>query len=173
PGRPRVEGIGGLYEQVRLARLWLPLSIVGVVLVHQLVVVPLLPPTGQFWAQLLFYSILGPLATYVTLHWIAGEARAKERAGAEPGRDGARRGLGLPRDDGARRRGGRRGGQRRQRRGGRAGPGGPGRHRRPGPRRRARARRPGPRRGGASPRPRGRRRRAGGEVGEVGGRGAL
>jgi len=85
PGRPRVEGIGGLYEQVRLARLWLPLSIVGVVLVHQLVVVPLLPPTGQFWAQLLFYSILGPLATYVTLNWIAGEAREKERAqGSSP-----------------------------------------------------------------------------------------
>jgi len=83
PGRPRVEGIGGLYEQVRLARLWLPLSIVGVVLVHQLVVVPLLPPTGQFWAQLLFYSILGPLATYVTLNWIAGEAREKERAQVE------------------------------------------------------------------------------------------
>src|SRR5690606_581262 len=83
PGRPRVEGIGGLYEQVRLARLWLPLSIVGVVLVHQLVVVALLPPTAQFWAQLLFYSILGPLATYVTLNWIAGEAREKERAQVE------------------------------------------------------------------------------------------
>src|SRR5690606_40560513 len=83
PGRPRVEGIGGLYEQVRLARLWLPLSIVGVVLVHQLLIVPLLPPSGQFWAQLLFYSILGPLATYVTLNWIAGEAREKERAQLE------------------------------------------------------------------------------------------
>jgi len=82
-GRARLEGVGGLYEQVRLARLWLPLSIVGVVLVHQLFIVPLLPPAGQFWAQLLFYSILGPIATYVTLNWIAGEARLKERAQAE------------------------------------------------------------------------------------------
>src|SRR5690606_16843334 len=83
PGRARVEGVAGLYEQVRLARLWLPLAIVGVVLVHQLLIVPLLPPDGQFWAQLLFYSILGPIDTYVTLNWIAGEARLKERAQAE------------------------------------------------------------------------------------------
>jgi signal transduction histidine kinase len=82
-GRTGVDRVGGLYEQVRLARLWLPLSIVGVVLVHQLLIVPLLPPSGQFWAQLLFYSILGPLATYVTLNWIAGEAREKERAQLE------------------------------------------------------------------------------------------
>ncbi len=74
---------GGLYEQVLLARLWLPLAIVGVVLVHQLVIVPLLPSNAQFWTQLLFYSILGPIATYVTLNWIAGEVRAKERSEAE------------------------------------------------------------------------------------------
>ncbi|HZW27272.1 MAG TPA: GAF domain-containing sensor histidine kinase [Trueperaceae bacterium] len=83
PGRARVEGVAGLYEQVRLARLWLPLAIVGVVLVHQLLIVPLLPPDGQFWAQLLFYSILGPFVTYVTLNWIAGEVRDKERAQLE------------------------------------------------------------------------------------------
>ncbi len=81
--RPRRTGAGGLYEQVRLARLWLPLAIVGVVLVHQLITVPLLPPGGQFWAQLLFYSILGPLATYVVLNWIAGEVLDKERSEAE------------------------------------------------------------------------------------------
>ena len=40
---------GSLYEQVRLARLWLPLTIVGVVLVHQLVVLgfPDFPTAGQ------------------------------------------------------------------------------------------------------------------------------
>lgn len=79
----RWPGNGELFEQVRLARLWLPLAIVGVVLVHQLLIVPLLPPSGQFWAQLLFYAILGPIATYVTLNWIAGEVRDKERSEAE------------------------------------------------------------------------------------------
>lgn len=77
---PRNERPGSLYEQVRLARLWLPLTIVGVVLLHQLVVVPLGGERYQFWAQLLFYSILGPLATFVTLNWIATEVRLREQA---------------------------------------------------------------------------------------------
>ena len=74
---------GTLYEQVRLARVWLPLTIVGVVLVHQLLVLPLGSPAFQFWGQVLFYSILGPLATYLTLNWIANELLVKERQGAE------------------------------------------------------------------------------------------
>ena len=74
---------GSLYEQVRLARLWLPLTIVGVVLVHQLVILPLGTPAFQFWGQVLFYSILGPLATYLTLNWIADELMVKERQEAE------------------------------------------------------------------------------------------
>ncbi len=77
---PRTERPGSLYDQVRLARLWLPLTIVGVVLLHQLVVVPLGGERYQFWAQLLFYSILGPLATFVTLNWIATEVRLREQA---------------------------------------------------------------------------------------------
>ena len=77
---PRSEHRGSLYEQVRLARLWLPLTIVGVVLLHQLVVVPLGSERYQFWAQLLFYSILGPLATFATLNWIATEVRLREQA---------------------------------------------------------------------------------------------
>jgi signal transduction histidine kinase len=72
-----------LYQQVRLARLWLPLAIVGVVLVHQLLLVPLGGPRWQFWAQLLFYSILGPTVTFVTLNWIASEVRRRERAQGE------------------------------------------------------------------------------------------
>jgi len=71
---------GSLYEQVRFARLWLPLSIVGMVLLHQLVVVPLGGERYQFWAQLLFYSILGPLVTFATLNWIATEVRLREQA---------------------------------------------------------------------------------------------
>ncbi|HET8985730.1 MAG TPA: hypothetical protein VFN03_08220, partial [Trueperaceae bacterium] len=74
---------GTLYEQVRLARVWLPLTIVGVVLVHQLLILPLGSPTFQFWGQVLFYSILGPLATFLTLNWIADELLVKERQSAE------------------------------------------------------------------------------------------
>ena len=73
PGRP-----SSLYLQIKRARLWLPLLIVGVVLVHQLVLVPLGGPAWQFWFQLLFYSLLGPLATYLTLNWIAEEVRRRE-----------------------------------------------------------------------------------------------
>ncbi len=72
-----------LYAQVRLARIWLPLAIVGVVLVHQLAVVPLGGASWRFWSQLLFYSVLGPIATYVTLTWIAYEVRTRERAQVE------------------------------------------------------------------------------------------
>ncbi len=72
-----------LYAQVRLARIWLPLAIVGIVLLHQLVVVPMGGPTWRFWVQLLFYSVLGPLATFITLNWIAREVRSRERAQVE------------------------------------------------------------------------------------------
>jgi len=71
---------GSLYEKVRLARLWLPISIVGVVLLYQVVVVPTGGASFRFWAQLLFYSILGPLATFLTLNWIAREVRLREQA---------------------------------------------------------------------------------------------
>jgi len=71
---------GSLYEKVRIARLWLPISIVGVVLLYQVVVVPLGNESFRFWAQLLFYSILGPLATFLTLNWIAKEVRLREQA---------------------------------------------------------------------------------------------
>lgn len=69
-----------LYAQVRMARIWLPVTIVGVVLIHQLAIVPLGDETWQFWTQLLFYSILGPLATFSVMTWIAEEVRSRERA---------------------------------------------------------------------------------------------
>lgn len=72
-----------LYRKVELARLWLPLTIVGVVLVYQLGIVPLGGETWRFWSQLLFYSILGPIVTFVTLSWIAGEVRLREEAQVE------------------------------------------------------------------------------------------
>jgi len=74
---------GSLYQQIKLARIWFPLAIVGVVLVHQLLIVPLGGPRWQFWAQLLFYSILGPAATFLTLDWIAAEVRRREKAQGE------------------------------------------------------------------------------------------
>jgi signal transduction histidine kinase len=74
---------GSLYQQIKLARIWFPLAIIGVVLVHQLLIVPLGGAQWQFWAQLLFYSLLGPAATFLTLDWIAAEVRRRERAQAE------------------------------------------------------------------------------------------
>ena len=72
-----------LYQQIRWARLWLPLAIVGVVLAQQLVVVQLGGARWQFWSELLFYSLLGPVVTFVTLNWIAAEVRRRERAQGE------------------------------------------------------------------------------------------
>lgn len=72
-----------LYQQVRFARVWLPAAIIGVVIVYQLLIVPLGGPNWQFWSQLLFYGILGPLVTYVTLQWIAEEVRLREEAQEE------------------------------------------------------------------------------------------
>ena len=71
---------GSLYQQIKLARFWLPLAIIGVVLFHQLVVVPLGGPRWQFWEELLFYSILGPVITFLTLNWIAAQVRRREDA---------------------------------------------------------------------------------------------
>jgi uncharacterized membrane protein len=74
---------GSLYAQVRLARLWLPVLIVGVVLVHQLVVLPLGGAGFRFWGQLLFYALLGPIVTFVVLDWIAQALREREQAQQE------------------------------------------------------------------------------------------
>ena len=69
-----------LYQQIRLARLWFPLAIVGVVFAYQLGVVPLGGPRWQFWSTLLFYSILGPAVTFATLDWIADDRRLLVRS---------------------------------------------------------------------------------------------
>lgn len=72
-----------LATQVRWARLWLPALIVGVVLVHQLLIVPLGGPGYRFWMQLLFYAILGPLVTFVVLNWISEALDERELAQVE------------------------------------------------------------------------------------------
>lgn len=69
-----------LYQQIKWARFWLPLAIVGVVLFHQLVIVPLGGETWQFWEEILFYSILGPIVTFLTLNWIGSEVKQREEA---------------------------------------------------------------------------------------------
>jgi signal transduction histidine kinase len=69
-----------LYQQIKWARFWLPLAIVGVVLFHQLVIVPLGDESWQFWEEILFYSILGPIVTFLTLNWIASEVKQREEA---------------------------------------------------------------------------------------------
>jgi len=71
-----------LYQQIRLARLWLPVAIVGVVLLQQLMVGPLSgAPWG--WVNVVFYGTLGPTVTFVTLNWIASEVRRREQAQRE------------------------------------------------------------------------------------------
>lgn len=79
-GLPRLRRSRSLHEEVRFARLWLPLTILGVVLVYQLGVAQITHPWVRFWALLLFYGIVGPIVTYVTLNWIANEVRQRERA---------------------------------------------------------------------------------------------
>ena len=83
--RVRLGALGqrSLHQQIKLARFWLPVAIVAVVVVHQVVIVPLGGVLWQFWVQILFYSILGPIATFATLNWIASEVRLRERAQEE------------------------------------------------------------------------------------------
>ena len=76
-------GQGSLSRQVKLARFWMPVAIVGVVLLHQLLIVPLGGPGWSFWAQVLFYSILGPTVTFATLNWIVAEIEGREEAQEE------------------------------------------------------------------------------------------
>ena len=72
-----------LYPQIRQARFWLPLAIMGVVLFYQLAFVPLGGESWQFWSVLLFYSVLGPVVTFITLDWIGSEVRQREEAQLE------------------------------------------------------------------------------------------
>ena len=71
-----------LYQQIRWARLWLPVAIVGVVLLQQLMVGPLGGTRWQ-WVNVLFYGTLGPAVTFLTLNWIASEVRRREQAQGE------------------------------------------------------------------------------------------
>jgi signal transduction histidine kinase len=51
-----------------------------VVIGYEIYIIPLGGPTWNLWAHVLFYGILGPVVTFVTLTWIAAEVRLRERA---------------------------------------------------------------------------------------------
>lgn len=91
-GREGADGVGegppgsgsrgrrSLARQVAAARLWLPLAIVGIVLLFELVVLPRLPLGATPAVRIAFYGQIGPIVTFMTLNWIAQEVRARERA---------------------------------------------------------------------------------------------
>lgn len=71
---------GALYKRVRLAQLFLPPLILLVVVFYQLYVVRIALSSVAFWAELLFYGLLGPLVTYFVIGWIGVEVSVREKA---------------------------------------------------------------------------------------------
>ncbi|CAN5461892.1 GAF domain-containing sensor histidine kinase [soil metagenome] len=80
PAAEAAFGPSSLYGQIKLARFWLPLAILVLVLAYQLLIVPLGDARWEFWSTLLFYGILGPVVTFVTLTWIASQVKGRELA---------------------------------------------------------------------------------------------
>jgi signal transduction histidine kinase len=80
--RPNAEP-GALYRRVRLLQAFLPILIILVVIAYQTVVVRLDPTRTIFWLEMLFYGILGPLATFFSIGWISSEVQVRERAEAD------------------------------------------------------------------------------------------
>jgi signal transduction histidine kinase len=76
---PRTEP-GQLYQRVRLSQVSMPPVILAVVISYQLFVVRLEMWTGAFWAEMLFYGILGPLVTFFVIGFIGVEVREREKA---------------------------------------------------------------------------------------------
>ncbi len=71
---------GALYKRVRLAQLFLPPLILLVVVFYQFYVVRIALSSVAFWAELLFYGLLGPLVTYFVIGWIGVEVSVREKA---------------------------------------------------------------------------------------------
>jgi signal transduction histidine kinase len=80
--RPNAEP-GALYRRVRLLQAFLPILIILVVIGYQTIVVRLDPRRTIFWLEMLFYGILGPLATFFSIGWISSEVQVRERAEAD------------------------------------------------------------------------------------------
>lgn len=71
-----------LYRSIRLYRLFLPISIALVVVLFELSLQPYAGTRTVFWLHLGFYSLVGPLVTWMTLEWIAQQVQERERAQA-------------------------------------------------------------------------------------------
>ena len=76
------QNTSNLYRQVMRARFWLPIAIIGVVLIFQFNVVESESGIAGWrqWSGVLFYGILGPIVTFLTLSWIAGQLKEYEIA---------------------------------------------------------------------------------------------
>ena len=74
------ENTGNLYKQVKRARFWLPISIIGVVLMFQFNIVNGGNEGWRQWSGVLFYGIVGPIVTFLTLSWIAAQLKEYEIA---------------------------------------------------------------------------------------------
>ena len=72
-----------LSRRLRFSRSILPALIVLVVVAYETLVRRLPDQNTEITAHLLFYGLLGPLATFFTIQWIADGARARERAEQE------------------------------------------------------------------------------------------
>lgn len=69
-----------LTGQIRWARLWLPALIVLIVVAVETLLFPTTATTSRTGLRIGFYAVLGPLATVLTLTWIAREVAAREVA---------------------------------------------------------------------------------------------
>lgn len=72
-----------LYRQVRIARIWLPIAIVFMVLFFHFIFLNIVGESLRNIFTILFYTILGPIVTFLTLNWLATEIRNHENAKTE------------------------------------------------------------------------------------------
>ncbi|MER3554681.1 MAG: histidine kinase [Meiothermus sp.] len=75
-----MEASPSLYRSIRLYRLFLPISIALVVVLFELSLEPYAGTRIAFWLHLGFYSLVGPLVTWMTLEWIAQQVLEREQA---------------------------------------------------------------------------------------------
>lgn len=81
-------------EQVAVLRRFLPWAILGLVMLYQLLLVRHLHDFGvvyHYGVEILFYGLVGPIATWSVLAWIERQLKAKEDAQARAQREGRRR----------------------------------------------------------------------------------
>ncbi|HHO56106.1 MAG TPA: hypothetical protein ENK21_06925 [Trueperaceae bacterium] len=69
-----------LYRQVKIARFWLPVAIVLMVLFFHFVILASVAPAQRDSFTIIFYALLGPTVTFLTLNWLAQEIKNHEKA---------------------------------------------------------------------------------------------